>query len=511
MLAAAIIVFREVLEAAIVISIVMAATRDVMHRGKWVLAGMTAGLAGAGLIALLANAIANMADGTGQELVNAGILFTAVVLLTWHIVWMNSHGRELAEKIKSIGHEVSIGAQHMSVLAIVVGLALMREGAEIVLLLQGLSVNGTNPAHMALAALGGLGVGAAIGFAMYAGFRVMPAGKMFTFTNWLLLLIAAGMAARGANYLVQAGFLSSMGDMIWDTSHILSEESLMGQLLATLVGYIARPSGIQILFYCLTIGLVTALMIGYRRVQQRTAAAMLVLTAIIALPTGAQAASVKSPYVHVNEFEVEHKGNLTNDNIESRDLKREFEFAASYGVTSWWKPEIEVEYEGEADESKIELKKYKFESTFQLADQDEYFVDPGFYVDYAIGDNGEADAVTYGLLLAKSVGNFSNKANLFVKHEFGKYAEEGTPLLYRWQTKYRYQPWLEPGFEIYGDTKATSDFDKQSLKMGPVIFGGFTGLTDAQKFKYELGYLFGVNRATPDGTLKWVLEYEFYF
>ncbi|MBI1273385.1 MAG: iron permease [Alphaproteobacteria bacterium] len=264
MFAAGLIVFREVLEAALIISVVMAATRGVAMRGRWVLGGICGGVAGAGLVALLARAIAGMAEGTGQELMNAGILFTAVGLLTWHIVWMNSHGRELAAKIKSIGHEVSIGTRHLSVLAVVVGLALMREGAEIVLLLQGLAFNST-PLEIAGSLAGGIVAGSAAGWMIYAGFSLIPTGRMFTMTNWLLLLIAAGMAARGANFLVQADVLPALGDTVWDTSHILAENSALGELLATLVGYIARPSGIQILFYAMTVGVIIALARGVRR------------------------------------------------------------------------------------------------------------------------------------------------------------------------------------------------------------------------------------------------------
>ena len=103
MFATAIIVFREVLEAALIISIVCAATRGLTGRGRWVSAGSGLGVAGAVLLALGADQVANAAEGMGQELLNAGVLTAAVLMLAWHAIWMSRHGRELALQMKSVG------------------------------------------------------------------------------------------------------------------------------------------------------------------------------------------------------------------------------------------------------------------------------------------------------------------------------------------------------------------------------------------------------------------------
>src|SRR5271167_909506 len=105
MLATAIIVFREVLEASLVVGIVLAASRGVAGRGVWVSSGIAGGLLGAALVAACAGAIAAAVNGIGQELFNAAILFTAVAMLGWHNVWMNSHGRELAAAAGALGEE----------------------------------------------------------------------------------------------------------------------------------------------------------------------------------------------------------------------------------------------------------------------------------------------------------------------------------------------------------------------------------------------------------------------
>src|SRR5262249_8851992 len=135
-------------------------------------------------------------SGTGQEIVNAAILFTAVGLITWHVVWMNSHGRQMAAEMRAHAQSVAEGERHMSVLAVVVGLAVMREGSEVVLMLQGM---GTTDSLLATWGGGALGLAAGIltGTLMYAGLLALSLKRMFGITNGILILIAAGMAARG--------------------------------------------------------------------------------------------------------------------------------------------------------------------------------------------------------------------------------------------------------------------------------------------------------------------------
>ncbi|HEU0118115.1 MAG TPA: FTR1 family protein [Alphaproteobacteria bacterium] len=259
MFAAALIVFREALEAALIITIIMAATRGVRHRGLWVSLGMAGGVIGAGLVAALTDIISTLFQGTGQEIVNAVILFLAVGLISWHIVWMNSHGRQLAEEMRAIGKSVSEGEKHLSILALVVGLAVMREGSEIVLMLQGLWSTGDKTAMLGGGLLG-LGAGVVVSCLMYLGFLALSIKRVFALTNAFLMLIAAGMAARAANFLVQADILPSLTPRMWDTSNILSDQSRVGEFFAALVGYIAKPNGIEVLFYGVTVVFVLLMM-----------------------------------------------------------------------------------------------------------------------------------------------------------------------------------------------------------------------------------------------------------
>src|ERR1700735_272547 len=102
LLATLVIVFREVIEAGLIIGIVLAATEGGAHRGRWI----AGGVAGAALLACFAGALSNAFSGSGQELFNATILIIAVVMLGVHITWMASHGRQMAQEMKAIGRAV---------------------------------------------------------------------------------------------------------------------------------------------------------------------------------------------------------------------------------------------------------------------------------------------------------------------------------------------------------------------------------------------------------------------
>ncbi len=274
MLATAIIVFREVLEAALVVSIVLAAAKGVAGRGRWVGFGVVLGVAGACLVAAFAGSIAGAVQGRGQELLNAGILLTAVVMLGWHNVWMSRHGRELAREMKAVGHDVAMGERPLSVLMVVVMMAVLREGAEVVLFGYGIYAAGTGRDAMLSGGLAGLGLGVAAGALLYKGLLRIPTRHLFAVTGWMVLLLAAGMAADAAGLLTQAGFLPAIQDGVWNSSWLLTEQSLTGRLLHILVGYTQRPSALQLLFYAVTLAVIGGLMAlvnrGGARPQPRT-------------------------------------------------------------------------------------------------------------------------------------------------------------------------------------------------------------------------------------------------
>jgi high-affinity iron transporter len=253
MLGALVIVFREVIEAGLIVGIVMAATRGVAGRGRWVGFGILAGVLGAAVVAIFAGVISQAFEGAGQELFNASVLGLAVVMLMWHNAWMARHGREIAEEMLKVGAAVSKGAKPLTALAIVVGLAVLREGSEVVLFLYGIMASGTSGSALLVGGVLGIAAGAAFTGLTYVGLLAIPNRYIFSVTSWLIALLAAGMAAQAVQFLNNAGVLVALDRTVWDTSWLLSDGSLFGKLLHTLIGYTDRPTEMQLMTYIATL------------------------------------------------------------------------------------------------------------------------------------------------------------------------------------------------------------------------------------------------------------------
>lgn len=261
MLATLLIVFREVIEAGLIVGIVLAATKGVARRGLWVSFGVAGGVAGACIVAAFAGELSSLFSGSGQEFFIASILILAVCMLTWHNVWMAGHGREMAREMKQVGADVSAGQRPLTALAIVVGVAVLREGSEVVLFLYGIASSG-GASQMSMLAGGALGLaaGAAMSALMYYGLLSIPASKLFNVTSWLITLLAAGMASQAILFIQQGGYLEFLTSTVWDTSWLLPENGIAGRLLHTLIGYSEAPNGAQLVFYFGTILAIAALM-----------------------------------------------------------------------------------------------------------------------------------------------------------------------------------------------------------------------------------------------------------
>ena len=254
MFAAALIVFRESLEASLIIGIMAAATRGIPMRERWLFAGVIAGIFGAALVASSMEVISNLASGIGQELFNAGVLTLAVGMLAWHNIWMSSHGREMAMQVKSTANAVRDGTKERSVIFLVVALAVLREGAETVLFLYSTATASDDGIRSTVSGgLAGLAAGALVGGLLYAGLLRIPLKWFFSVTGVLVLLLAASMASQVARILIQADLLPALATPLWDTTWLLSQSSALGTLLHGLVGYDPQPAGMQLMFYAATL------------------------------------------------------------------------------------------------------------------------------------------------------------------------------------------------------------------------------------------------------------------
>jgi high-affinity iron transporter len=260
-LAALVIVFREVFEAGLIVGIVMAVTAGVAGRALWIAGGVIAGVSGACVVALFTGGLSELFGGSGQEVFNAGILGFAVLMLTWHNVWMARHGRELVAELRAAGEAVVAGSKSLLALAIVVAIAVLREGSEVVLFLYGVAAaQGGASWSFVAGGIAGLILGASVCLLTYLGLITIPTRYLFSVTSALIALLAAGMAAQAIAFLEQANIVTALDQTVWDTSWLLSDSSFLGRALHTLIGYVDQPTAMQVVVYAMTLFIMAALM-----------------------------------------------------------------------------------------------------------------------------------------------------------------------------------------------------------------------------------------------------------
>ena len=265
MFASALIVFRETLEAALFIGIVAAATRALAGRSRWIVTGVAGGVLGALLLAAGMEQLSKLADGAGEDVLNAVFLSMALAMLAWHCIWISTHAREMVQQAKNVGSQAQQQGQALWAIAIAVGVCVLREGAETVLFIGGIAASAQSgwQAMLAGASLGLL-AGLGMGLLIYLGLTRIKVQYVFAVSNAFLLLLAGSLASQLAKVLMQAGWVDAGGEPLWDTSSTLPEDSPPGMFLHALVGYDASPSALQLGFY---LGAIAFIWLASRRVQ----------------------------------------------------------------------------------------------------------------------------------------------------------------------------------------------------------------------------------------------------
>ena len=484
-----------------IIGIALAATQGVPRRGRFIGGGIVLGLLGALLLAAFAGTVAGELEGMGQEIFNAAILLTATLMLGWHNVWMKRHGAAIARDLKVVGRDVSNGDSSLVALLVVVGLAVLREGSEVVLFLYGIAAGGAGTTPMLAGGLLGLAGGAAVGALLYFGLLTIPTRHLFTVTGWLLLLLAAGMAAQAAGFLVQAGRLPALADPIWDTSAWLPENGVVGNVLHALMGYVGRPSGIQVVFFVATGLGIGVLSNHFDRSPARLGSTTVALAALCVpalllflAPGPVRAAhTVYSPVVEEGEVAIELRGHHDFDSRDEMDGAQQYKLDLEYTPTWFWRTELVGEWEKEPGAS-IEATEVAWENILQLAPQGKYWADFGMVVEYAYSlEDGGNDGLELGLLGEKQFSSTVLTVNLLAEREFASGA--ATALEYAARYRWRVAAAFEPGIELYGELGDWGDsgrLDEHSHQIGPALLGKVHG-REHSAIKYEAAVLFRID------------------
>jgi len=250
-----VVVLREGFEAALLLGIVYAYLAQLGHSEsrRWVTLGGALALVASVAMGVAVSFLSGPLADFGPDVIAVGVIFVAVVLLTWHGWWMGRHARELRGEVQRRIDEAH-ATQRLWMVGLIAFTGVFREGAETVLFLWGLmtqleDVTGWTALAGGAAGLAGAGI---LGWLVFQGGRRLSIRRFFTATSVLLLFLAAGLFSAGVGRLQGLGVLPG-GDALWDTSWLLDDHGPLGGFLAGLIGYRARPSALEVAAYGLYI------------------------------------------------------------------------------------------------------------------------------------------------------------------------------------------------------------------------------------------------------------------
>ncbi len=256
MLQIAIIVFREIVEIAMIIGILSAVTKDLVGRTKWIISGLSLGVVASVVVALFADLISSSMNDNGQDIVNGAILLIASSLVIWTVIWMQKHARSISGELKTVSNEIRSGKKPLYFLAIVAFLNMLREGSEISLFTYSYYISGTSLFDVICGLLIGVLLGVVVGVVIYLGMLKIFGRYFLMATSWIMIFLACGLIAQACGFWIDAKLIAPLGNPIWDSSAILSQASWFGKFLHIFFGYIDQPAGIQVIAYFATLAAV---------------------------------------------------------------------------------------------------------------------------------------------------------------------------------------------------------------------------------------------------------------
>ena len=244
-----ILTLREGLEAALVISLVLGSLNHIqrsdLNRFVWqgaLIAFILSVLAAVGL-----NILGTEFKDPAEAIFEGLTMLLAAGILSWMIFWMQRQARSLKGKIEN-SVQTTLVAQGRRGLFFLSFLAVIREGLELALYLMAVRIT-SSPLQTLAGAMLGLVTAAGLGWLLFASTHRFNLRRFFQVTNLLLVVFAAGLVANSAHQLIIAGWIPAGMTQVWNLSHLLDDNSAIGQVLNTLVGYNSQPSSTEIAVY----------------------------------------------------------------------------------------------------------------------------------------------------------------------------------------------------------------------------------------------------------------------
>jgi high-affinity iron transporter len=251
MLATFVVCWRESLEAALVVSILLAYLGRIGHRDKfryiWIGVAL-AMVACAGFVGV-ADWIDRLFAGAGAEVFQAAVMVVAVGVVTWMVLWMRRQARGMRQALEGRA-AMLIESGQVASLGLLAAIAVFREGAEAVLFLWGIVLSSqASGLALLLAGLAGVGAAIAMAYLLFAGAARINLKVFFDVTSIVMLLIAAGMLAQAANNLISVGMLPPLIGQVWNSTWLLDQRGAIGSVVSALFGYRERPSLLELMLY----------------------------------------------------------------------------------------------------------------------------------------------------------------------------------------------------------------------------------------------------------------------
>jgi high-affinity iron transporter len=256
MIPSLIITFRETLEAALVVGIVLSYLgkvnqtryRSVVYSGTF--CGIVASIFGAFLFLKLAGGF----SGSTEQIFEGITMLVGAALLTSMILWMMKQKHIAIDLENKVAYELT--KTHAFGLFSLVFIAILREGIETVIFLKAASSVSTGNSMMG--AITGISIAIILSYGLFIGAKRINIKRFFNITSILLILFAAGLVAHGVHELQEVGMIPIVVEHIWDINPsvlsdsrfpVLHEKGMIGSIFKSLFGYNGNPSLIEVFSY----------------------------------------------------------------------------------------------------------------------------------------------------------------------------------------------------------------------------------------------------------------------
>jgi hypothetical protein len=224
------------------------------------------------------------------------------------------------------------------------------------------------------------------------------------------------------------------------------------------------------------------------------------------------AESIYTPIIDYREWELELKGGVQDfNNADRGELAYKIDFG--YGIAPRWATELSVEYPRTPGNA-ARVEEIEWENVFQLTEHGEHWLDVGIFNEISHNRLEHKNFFAVGPLLQQETGRSQTNLEVLWTRQLsavqaGEESASRDELSYAGQWKWNAGPRFQPGLQAFGSLGDPAHLRSQEFKIGPAFFGR-TSLGNGKALRYNAALLGGLTRNTPNTTLRFQLEYEFF-